>query len=265
MEENIKNARLEVRNLEHQKKIIGRCIGQLQQSLKNVQQEAGASSLAQGALLRLQATETLAELDSSFQKIQSAQSCSKLPPGVSSAICEMVQDTITDHNQCEKELKEELRRRIEAYNDMLVFMRHRLDELHVPHHAIKAKSIVYKQGEILADIEDEVSASEVAPDSKSTMLNQESGQAPVESKAGTNELVVSGVLNQESGQAPVESKAGTNELVVSGVSTGRPSEHENVALKGSSHPAGWANTYPSAKGSDNIHLGQVTLQRLTGS
>ena len=241
MEENIKNARMEVRNLEHQKKAIGRSIGQLQQSLRDVHQETSAGSAAHGALLRLQATETLAKLDSSFQRIQSTQSCPNLPPGVSSAICELIQQTITDHNQCERDLKEELRRCIEAYNDMLVFMRHRLDELNVPHSSIKAKSIVYEQTQGMPDIGDEsVSASETAPDGKDTTVNQESGQASVEWKERADGSVATGSL------------------------TGASIDRESVP-KSCSHPSGWAITYPTAKGSDNIHLGQVTLRRLTGS
>ncbi|CDJ30050.1 growth-arrest-specific protein 8, putative [Eimeria mitis] len=240
MEENIKNARMEVRNLEHQKKAISRSIGQLQQSLRNVQQETGGGSAAHGALLRIQATETLAQLDSSFQQIQQAQSRSTLPQGVSSAICELIQDTIIDHNKCEKDLKEELRRCVEAYNDMLVFMRHRLGELNVPHSSIKAKSIVYENAEALLNITDEsFTAFETATENE-TVANQQSDQASVESK-------------------------GNDELAVSGASTGTPPEDEHIGTKSSSHPSGWAITYPSAKGSDNIHLGQVTLRRLTGT
>lgn len=242
MEENIKNARLEVRNLEHQKKAIGRCIGQLQQSLKNVHQENTGGSAAHGALLRIQATETLAKLESSFQQIQSAQSHSNLPSGVSSAICELIQETIIDHEQCENALKEELRRCIEAYNDMLVFMRHRLDELNVPHSSIEARSIVYEHAQAMLDNKTEsISASETTAEDNGRMLNQESSQASEESK----------------GRA--------DDLAVTGTSTGASSEHETVPLKSSSHPSGWAITYPCAKGSENIHLGKVTLKRLTDS
>ncbi|CDJ51902.1 growth-arrest-specific protein 8, putative [Eimeria brunetti] len=243
MEENIKNARMEVRNLEHQKKTIGRCIGQLQQSLKDVQQETRAGSAAQGALLRLQASETLAKLESNFQKIQSAQSGSNLPQGVPSAICELIQETVIDHNRCEKDLKEELRRCVETYNDMLVFMRHRLDELNVPHASIQAKSIVYQEIVAAANIGDEsAAASDTAP--------------PKDKDAKANE---------QPGEASLGSKGSEDEMVIRGTSTGAPSEHEKAVLKSCSHPSGWAITYPSAKGSDNIYLGQVTLRRLPGN
>lgn len=241
MEENIKNVRLQIRELEHQKKVIGRTIGQMQQSIRQLQEENSGASAAYGALLRLQATETLAKLESSFRQIQESQASAHFPPEASKAVCQMIQQAVADHSCCERDLRKELRRSIDAYNDMVAFMRHRLEELRVPQ--------VYIKAELLPQPDEPAAAGELEPPA-----------AP-----GASHEPSLAVSRQTSGQSSEETEEMEDKTDLEGLAGGAAQEPETTNLNCSAHPAGWLTTQPCAQGANNIYLKKATLQRFTNN
>lgn len=244
MEERIKAARLDVRNLEHQKKAASRSIGQLQQSLRQIHEEGSVGSAVRGALLRLRATETLGKLDKTFRQIESMQrSCHNdqpLPPGLVSAMRESIQKTILDHDSGERSLRKQLRESIAAYNDMLFFMRSRLTELRVPHSSIRAEPLM------------QLDAS--APPAASAEESVAAMAASTEAKCTASHPIVAQAAASEAGM--------TNGLAVPAVAEGLAEAQKNEPLDNCSLPHGWTLAQPCAKGAGTIHLGSATLQHV---
>lgn len=238
VEERIKSARIEIRNLEHQKKSTSRSIGQLQQSLRQIHEESCMGSAAQGAALRLHAAEMVGKLEKKFCQLQSAQSCSEksaaLPSDSVLEVCEVIHNTLHDHNAIKRSLRKQLRESIAAYNDMLVYMRSRLEALGVPIPSVHAQPLRLEAfpGLIVAKTD-----------------------APAEE--GPGQKNPAGALS-DSKQEQENGAAVANELAAASEST-----NQTIVLPEScSQPHGWAITQPCVQGVDIIRAGSTTLQRL---
>ncbi|KAL8449141.1 hypothetical protein Emed_003292 [Eimeria media] len=246
MEERIKVVRLDVRTLDSQKKAVRHSIGQLQQRLAQLSEEASTGAAAQGALLRLHALETLGLLTSRFRQID----CMTLgsirshnpPPGSAAAICEVVRDTITVQNERVKELKQQLRESIASYNDMVVFMRARLQALGVSHSAIPARSPL--QGESVPAADDELAAA----------LEVDIGEAQSQPAPATNSMSLPAAADHKK---EIEETSG-NEMIAARRAAAATSA---TIVEGSTQHPGWTVTWPCAKASSALHLNAQPLQR----
>ncbi|KAL8439255.1 hypothetical protein Efla_005732 [Eimeria flavescens] len=251
LEERIKLARLEVRNLDTQKKAIRHSIGQLQHCMRQLPEECSTVAAARGALLRLRETETFAELGARDQQIESLpfgndelQSC---PPSSASAICQVVRNTIVAHNDREADLRQLLRESIVSYNDMLLFMRARLEALGVPHSSVHAMPLVpedlerartsaAKTVEAAAGVED---AAKAANASDTAVKNNGCPTTDVREKAGAEKCTKGGAAES----AVVDDSA-----------------HSMVVFDGTFQPPGWRVTWPCARGTTAVRIDAKLLE-----
>lgn len=237
MEDRIKATRLEIRSLEGQKKATRHSIGQLQQVLRSLPEDSSATATARSALLRLSASEALGDLALRSDKIHSTL-LDKSSSEPVTAICGVIQSAIAEHNDSERYLRKQLRDSIASYNDLVLFMSSRLNNLGVPLSSIHAEPLVQQEAAAAGD-----------------GTRQTGGAAVSACGPGTTppSLVIEDLLSHTTPVAVTNSK----EIYVLSSTAG------NIASGSSSgHPSGWTITYPCAKGATSLQLGGETLQLL---
>ncbi|KAL8270820.1 hypothetical protein Esti_005250 [Eimeria stiedai] len=246
MEERVKVVRSDVRTLDSQKKAVRHSIGQLQQRLRQLSEESSTGAAAQGAILRLHALETLGLLSLKFRQINSLTlgTISTHAPSLESApaICEVVRDTISEQNESEKELKQQLRENIASYNDMLLFMHARLQALGVSHCAIPAKPLSHGEAIYAAD------------EGLDGAFKANKENARQQSDTTTKQMPLTALVDHRK----TTEETSTNQLKTARTAAvARPM----AIVEGSTQLPGWTVTWPCAKATGALHLNAKPLQR----